>query len=122
MNNILTCITRCAAIKFIFWCGLILLARPVQSVQLINDWTNSSSAKWESPYWSLGILPASNQAVNITNSGYKAVNIDSGTFSAYPSSLTVSNLQVSAPSNNLSTLLLNYTGLAAPVKVLDSCT
>jgi hypothetical protein len=90
--------------------------------QLVNDWTNPVSARWESPSWSMGVLPAANQTVTITNAGYKAVNIDSATFSGYPDSLTVSNLMVSAPTNSLSTLLLNYAGTAAPLKVLNGCT
>lgn len=101
--------------------GMMALVLGAQG-QLVNNWTNPVSAKWESPSWSLGILPAANQTVNITNAGYKAVNIDSVTFANYPGSLTVSNLAVSAPSSALSTLLLNYAGTAAPLKVLNGCT
>src|SRR6516164_5540367 len=90
--------------------------------QLLNDWTNPVSAHWESSSWSLGVLPASNQTVTITNAGYKAVDIDSATVSGYPDSLTVSNLTVSAPTNGLGTLLLNYAGTAAPLRVLNGCT
>lgn len=89
--------------------------------QLINNWTNRSSARWESSSWSLGVLPAAGQTVNITNDGYKAVDIDSVTFAGFPDSLTISNLAVSAPTNALSTLLLNYAGTATPLKVLDGC-
>ncbi len=85
----------------------------------INDWTNPFSAKWESPSWSLETLPASDQAVNIKNEGYKAVNIDSATVSGYGSSLTVGSLEVGAPTNGLSTLLLNYYGLNMPLKILN---
>ncbi len=87
----------------------------------LNNWTNSFSAKWESTSWSLGTLPAPNQVVNIMNDGYKAVNIDSGTVSRFPSSLTVGSLEVGAPTNALSTLLLNYAGLDTPLRVLNSC-
>lgn len=89
--------------------------------QLVNDWTNPVSAPWESSSWSLGVLPAENQTVNITNAGYKAVDIDSETVATFPDSLTMSNLAVSAPSNALSTLLLNYAGLNTPVRVLNGC-
>src|SRR5215469_3142727 len=88
---------------------------------LINNWTNPFSAKWESPNWSLGTLPASNQTVNILNDGYKAVNIDSNTVFEFQDSLTVGSLAVGAPTNALSTLLLNYFGLSRPLKVLDDC-
>ena len=45
--------------------GLLALALAAQG-QLVNDWTNPASARWESSSWSLGGLPASNQTVNIT--------------------------------------------------------
>jgi hypothetical protein len=88
----------------------------------INNWTNPANAHWQDPFWSLGSLPASNQTVNIANDGYKAVNIDSTTFSDFAASLTAGNLNISAPTNSLSTLLLNYTGLYRSFRVLNSCT
>src|SRR5580765_1668840 len=102
-----------------FWAVGSVSAAPAE---LMNHWTNIHSAPWESSSWSLGILPASNQTVTITNDGYKGVGIDSATFSGFPSSLIMSNLVVAAPTNALSTLLLNYTGLFAPLKVLNACT
>src|SRR5262245_52736098 len=101
--------------------GLLALGLEARG-QLLNNWTNPISARWDSSTnWSLRTLPASNQTVRITNGGYKAVNIDSATFGAHRDSLTVSNLIVSAPTNSLSTLLLNYFGTAAPLKVLSDC-
>lgn len=93
----------------------------VVEVPVNNNWTNPVSAKWESPFWSMGTLPASNQIVNIVNDGYKAVNIDTATVAGFPSSLTVASLEVGAPTNGLSTLLLNYAGLNTPLKVLNAC-
>lgn len=87
----------------------------------VNNWTNPSSAKWESPSWSLGVLPGPDQTVEIMNDGYKAVNIDSTTVVDLPSSLTVGSLGIGAPTNAASTLLLNYFGLDTPLKVLNSC-
>src|ERR1041385_1362917 len=84
-----------------------------------NNWTNPFSGKWESPSWSLGRLPAYDQMVNIMNDGYKAVNIDSATVSGFVSSLTVGSLAVGAPTNALSTLLLNYFGTTTPLRVLN---
>src|SRR5262245_8900562 len=102
--------------------GLLALGLEARG-QMLNDWTKLVSARWDSSTnWSLGTLPASNQTVSITNSGYKAVNIDSATFTAHPDSLTVSNLILSAPTNGLSTLLLNYAGTAMPLTVLSGCT
>lgn len=86
-----------------------------------NNWTNQFSDKWESPSWSLGVLPASDQIVRIMNDGYKAVNIDSATVAEFSDSLTVGSLEVGAPTNALSTLLLNYFGLNTPLKVLNTC-
>ena len=88
----------------------------------INSWTNPVSANWEEPYWSLGILPNSTQMVMITNDGYKAVGIFPSTVLNFPNSLTVSNLTISAPTNAFSTLLLNYSGTATPLRVLNGCT
>ncbi len=88
---------------------------------LANNWTNPFSAKWESPSWSLGKLPASDQLVYIVNDGYKAVNIDATTVANFPDSLTVGSLELGAPTNALSTLLLNYFGVNTPLKVLNSC-
>jgi hypothetical protein len=38
-----------------------------------NAWTNTTSGNWEEPYWSLGVLPGPNQAVLLTNAGWKAL-------------------------------------------------
>jgi len=86
----------------------------VAEVGVANNWTNPSSAKWESPFWSLGMLPAYDQTVNIANDGYKAVNIDNTTLANFPGSMTVGSLGISAPTNGLSTLLLNYFGQSTP--------
>jgi hypothetical protein len=102
--------------------GLLALGLGARG-QLLNDWTNPVSARWDSTNnWSLHTLPAANQTVTITNRGYKAVNIDSATVATQPNSLVVSNLIVSAPTNGQSTLLLNYFGTAKPLKVLSGCT
>ena len=36
-----------------------------------NEWLKPSSGYWEEPYWSLGRLPASQDAVLFDNSGFK---------------------------------------------------
>ena len=108
------------------WILVVLGALSQNSLLLAqteNSWTNPASGRWEdATNWFLGILPASNQNVSITNSGYKAVGILGSTVSGFPDSLTVSNLTVSAPGNALSTLLLNYTGTSVPLHVLNGCT
>ncbi len=102
----------------------VAMARAVSTpAVLVNSWTNPASARWDSSTnWSFHTLPASNQTVSIANEGYKAVNIDDATFANFPASVTVSNLFVGAPTNALSTLLLNYAGLNTPLKVLNNCT
>jgi hypothetical protein len=88
---------------------------------IVNNWINPASAKWESASsWSLGTLPASNQTVNITNAGYKAVNIDNTTVISFSNSLTVSNLTIGITPNAANTLLLNYAGTTTPLRVLNS--
>jgi hypothetical protein len=104
---------------------IVFLAAVMASVapaQIVNNWINPVSARWESlANWSLGSLPAANQTVNITNAGYKAVDLDSVTFANFPETVTVSNVVLAAPTNGLNTLLLNYAGLNTPFKVLNGC-
>src|SRR5258706_1152486 len=87
-----------------------------------NSWTNPASAQWQANYWSLGILPAVNQSVTLTNSGFKAVEIAPSTAASFPDSLTVSNLTINAPTNGYNTLLLNYSGSAVPLHVRNALT
>ncbi|MGH7973503.1 MAG: hypothetical protein ACREIC_32710, partial [Limisphaerales bacterium] len=102
--------------------GALVLDNLQVAPVLVNSWTNPVSGRWDAASnWSFGTLPASNQTVEIANDGYKGVNVDSATFANFPASVTVSNLVVSARTNALSTLLLNYAGLNAPLKVLNDC-
>src|SRR5436853_625365 len=106
--------SQCHVLALRFRCprpwGVLLIAflfTISSSAQVLNNWINPGSAPWEDAgNWSLGMRPAANQTVVIGNAGYKAVAISSSTVSAYPESLTVSNLTVSAPSNAVNTLLL----------------
>jgi hypothetical protein len=86
-----------------------------------NSWTNSASANWEAPYWSLGALPDSTQSILITNDGYKAVGVFPSTVANFPDSLTIGSLQLAAPVNASTMLLLNYAGSAVPLRVLGAC-
>jgi hypothetical protein len=87
-----------------------------------NNWISPVSGHWEDASWSLGIPPATNQSVFITNAGYKAVAISPGTPVNSPGTMTVSNLMVSAPEDGQNTLLLNFSGTAVPLHVLNDCT
>jgi hypothetical protein len=87
----------------------------------INSWTNLTSGHWDEFYWSLGSLPGPTQSVFVTNSGYKGVGVFPSTVVSNPASLTVSNLQVSAPANAGSLVLLNYAGTGLPLRVRSGC-
>src|SRR4029078_12231004 len=115
--NLIATIFRVLICSFCFeaFCGLA-------SAEIINSWQGPTSTNWEAPYWSFGILPASNQSVFITNSGYKAVGISRMTTENYPASMTVSNLTIGAPDNALNTLLLNYAPTGLPLRVIGQCT
>jgi hypothetical protein len=72
-----------------------------------NSWTNSVSGKWEDIYWSLGILPGTNQtAVVLTNEGVKTLMIDSNTVQKFPESFFVGFITISAPTNSFNTLMV----------------
>ena len=98
---------------------VIFVPQLVIAAQPVNSWTNPASARWEDPFWSLGTLPDSTQSVMITNAGYKAVEIGSATSAGFANSMTIGSLDLSAPTNGFSTLLLNYAGASVPLKVLN---
>src|SRR5262249_15322692 len=98
------------------------LRSPWIATAQINSWNSPSSGHWEDLSWSLGIRPAANQSVMITNGGFKAVGIFPTTPINFPGAMTVSNLMVSGSSNSQNTLLLNYAGTAVPLNVISNCT
>ncbi len=87
-----------------------------------NRWTNSASGNWESSGWSLGILPALNQSIDITNAGWKAVAIGTNAALSFPNSLSIASLTVASPTNSFNELLMNYAGLQTPLAVGNSGT
>ncbi len=105
----------------IFVAAVVLTGPTLANAQVLNNWTNMTSARWEDPYWSLGVLPDATQSVSVTNNGFKAVAVSSSTVENYSSSVTVSNLALAAPEGALSSLLLDYAGLNTPFKVLGGC-
>lgn len=105
-----------------FWAvghnGLILNSDWTQ--HFANSWTKSTSGYWEESFWSLGSLPAIwNDEIAVTNAGFKALAIGSGTAANYPQSLKVNYMTVDAPTNSHNLLLLNYAGFSAPLDVLQ---
>lgn len=83
----------------------------------VNSWTSPTSGNWEDPSWSLGILPGTNQAILLTNAGWKAVQISPNTVQNFPQTLNVNSIDISSPTNTFNTLLLNYAGLDSPLTV-----
>ncbi|HEX4263405.1 MAG TPA: hypothetical protein VH597_03615 [Verrucomicrobiae bacterium] len=80
-----------------------------------NSWTSPVSGNWEdAPSWSLG-LPATNQTLWLTNYGWKAVQIGSGTAANFPQSLNVNSIVISSPTNSFNSLVLNYVGANTPL-------
>src|SRR5437879_4814531 len=80
-----------------FWIILLLTGCCLHSFAQANSWTNSGSGNWEQNFWSLGVLPGTNQSVMLTNSGWKAVMISSATVSGYPQTLTPGSITISSP-------------------------
>lgn len=115
---------NCAVLGKLVFGFLVLMAvsGPLAGQAQVNSWTSPNSGDWESPSsWSLGIPPAANQSVMITNAGFKAVGIFLLTSSNFPATMIVSNLTISAPTNSQNTLLLNFLG-TPPLQVLGECT
>lgn len=85
---------------------------------LVNSWINPASGNWQdAASWSLGIPPASSQSVLITNSGFKAVAIQSSTVTGYPQSLSVNSVTITSPTNSANTLLMNYAAAGNPLVI-----
>jgi len=82
-----------------------------------NVWTSVASGNWQDASWSLGILPATNQTIWITNAGWKAVQIGAATAQIFPQSLNVNAINISSPTNSFNTLLLNFAGAQTPLTV-----
>jgi hypothetical protein len=89
-----------------------------------NSWINGVSGKWEvGANWSLNVAPFIGQSlISITNAGSKTVNNDVTTATAFPSTLTISNLVISAPGGGTNTLLLAHGGTSTPLRILRSFT
>ncbi len=76
-----------------------------------NSWVKPSSGSWQDQTaWSLGTLPAGNQAILFTNAGWKALAIGADTAQNFPQSMNVGSITVSSPQDSYNVLLLNYAG------------
>jgi hypothetical protein len=99
------------------------LALTFNARAVTNSWTDGSG-KWETTNdWSAGAPSSANAANLITNISTKTVTIDSTTTTnAGGSTMTISNLTVSAPVNSTNTLSLNNAGMVTPLDLLNSLT
>jgi hypothetical protein len=84
-----------------------------------NSWISATSGNWEDLTWSLGIRPGTNQAIFITNAGWKAVQLSHNTAQNFPGTLTVDSITVSSPTNTFNTLYLNGVGVSSPLIAHD---
>ncbi len=84
-----------------------------------NSWTNNASGKWENATnWSLRAAPYVGQSVIlITNANTKTVTSDAATAAGFPTTLTISNLTISAPAGATNTLLLSHGGTQTPLTI-----
>ncbi|HUR45538.1 MAG TPA: hypothetical protein VMZ27_06610, partial [Candidatus Saccharimonadales bacterium] len=82
---------------------------------VMNNWIKPSSGNWEDPSaWSLGV-PNSAQWVQITNAGWKAIQITHSTAVNFPGSMTVKSITVASPQDTMNTLFLNNVGVSSPL-------
>lgn len=115
-HNRIHCLCGCG----LFGCALLVVSSAAHGQ--INSWKTSGSGSWQSTgNWSLGVAPASNQMVFVTNTTTKTVTIDlATTTNAGGSTMTISNLTVSGPVNNTNTLFLNNAGTNTPLRLLNT--
>jgi hypothetical protein len=101
---------------------IILLLLTLPASAQVNSWTKPTSGNWEEPYWSLGVPPAFDHRVMLTNAGWKAVQIAWSTVQSQPQSLNVYSIDITSPVDSFNTLLLNYAGFQIPLTVNYSLT
>lgn len=92
----------------------VLVASALICQAQTNSWTNSGSGNWEDPYWSLGMLPGTNQIILFTNDGTKTLLIGPKTANAFPGSLMVGAIVLGGETGSTNTLLLNEVELGIP--------
>lgn len=97
-------------------------ARMVVAAGSINRWTNDNSGKWENgTNWSLNVPPyIGHSLVSITNAGSKTIVNDATTANGFPTTLTISNLTIGAPSGATNTLLLSHGGTSTPLRLFNA--
>ena len=98
------------------------MAVSVAHSQSTNSWIAPSGGKWERAIrWGDGLPSVTQSVVIISNANSKIVTINARTAHKFRSSLTISNLTVSAQDGVSNTLLLSRTGTIA-LHILDGLT
>jgi T5SS/PEP-CTERM-associated repeat protein len=88
-----------------------------------NIWIDGNG-KWEtSGNWLLGHAPSLVESADlITTPGNNTVTLDAATAGSFPSTMTISNLLLSAPVGSSNTLSLSAAGTNTPLRVLNRLT
>jgi fibronectin-binding autotransporter adhesin len=114
---------KCVSLRFAAALSLSAVLLPVAAHAQANSWTNANAGKWEiRSNWSLGVAPTNTHSVLITNTASKTVSIDATTADSFPGTMTINNLQVSAPAGATNTLSMVNAGLAVPLHLINSFT
>ncbi len=89
--------------------------------QTTNSW-RFLSGKWElGTNWTINLPPTNNSFVFITNATTKTVTIDAVTTNS-PTTMTITNLTLSAPGGSVNTLLLSDPGTNTPLRIANAFT
>jgi hypothetical protein len=103
-------------------CVIAITCGTASTSAQVNSWTVGTSGNWDQPTnWSSGVLPNSSQSVMITNSGWKAVAINSSTSINFSNAMSVSDVTIRGAWDTENTLLLNYVGTGVPLEILNGC-
>ncbi len=108
-------VSRAVSLRALIFFALCLCCFTNRARAQTNSWTNSASGNWQDPYWSLGELPGTNQAILFTNAGSKTLTIDSSTVQSFPDTLSIGYLTVSAPAGSSNMLVLTNAEFETPI-------
>jgi T5SS/PEP-CTERM-associated repeat protein len=102
--------------KLLAWS--LVLCVGVRVLAVDDSWTNLISGAWQTAgNWSGGAPSNNFSTLYITNATTKTVTIDATTTN-FPTTMTISNLVLSAPAGSVNTLFLNNAGLTTPLRIL----
>ncbi|HUI07587.1 MAG TPA: thrombospondin type 3 repeat-containing protein [Verrucomicrobiae bacterium] len=103
--------------------ALVSVSAPTSANAQTNSWISPYRGYWDDgDKWSLRVAPTNSHSVYITNDVSKTVTIDSYTSGTRPDTMTVSNLNLWAPTGVTNTLELTDAGTNVPLRILDTLT